>query len=52
MEKLEKLEKVVPVPDTTFYGAYYYDGKDIELCDDIERRKWRRRHIYSCKRHN
>ncbi len=39
MEKLEKLEKVVPVPDTTFYGAYYYDGKDIELCDDIEKLK-------------
>ena len=36
MDKLEKLDKVVPVPDTTFYGAYYYDGKDIELCDDIE----------------
>ena len=36
MDKLESLEKVVPVPDTTFYGAYYYDGKDIELCDDIE----------------
>ena len=36
MNKLESLEKVVPVPDTTFYGAYYYDGKDIELCDDIE----------------
>lgn len=36
MEKLEKLEKVVPIPDTTFYGAYYYNGQDIELCDDIE----------------
>lgn len=36
MNKLESLEKVVPVPDTTFYGAYYYDGKDIELCDDVE----------------
>ena len=36
MDKLESLEKVVPVPDTTFYGAYYYDGKDIELCDDEE----------------
>ena len=36
MEKLKSLEKVVPVPDTTFYGAYYYDGKDIELCDDTE----------------
>ena len=36
MNKLESLEKVVPVPDTIFYGAYYYDGKDIELCDDVE----------------
>lgn len=39
MNKLERLEKVVPVPDTTFYGAYYYDGKDIELCNDIEELK-------------
>ena len=37
MNKLESLEKVVPVPDTVFYGAYYYDGKNIELCDDEER---------------
>lgn len=36
MEKLDKLEKVVPVPDTTFYGAYYFNGKDIDLCDDID----------------
>lgn len=36
MDKLESLEKVVQVPDTTFYGAYYYNGKDIELCDDVE----------------
>lgn len=36
MKKLESLEKVVPIPDTTFYGAYYYDGKDIELCDDTD----------------
>lgn len=36
MNKLEKLEKVVPVPDTIFYGAYYYDGEDIELCDDTD----------------
>ena len=36
MKKLDKLEKVVPAPDTTFYGAYYYDGKEIELCDDTE----------------
>lgn len=37
MNKLEKLEKVVSAPDTTFYGAYYYDGKNIELCDDEEK---------------
>ena len=36
MNKLEKLEKVVPVPDTIFYGAYHYDGKDIELCNDTD----------------
>lgn len=36
MKTLESLEKVVPVPDTIFYGAYYYDGNDIELCDDEE----------------
>lgn len=36
MNKLEKLNKVVPVPDTTFYGAYYFDGKDIDLCEDVD----------------
>lgn len=36
MKKLESLEKVVEIPDTTFYGAYHYDGEDIELCDDEE----------------
>lgn len=36
MKELNKLDKVVPVPDTTFYGAYYYDGKDINLCNDEE----------------
>lgn len=36
MEKLETLRKVVEVPDITFYGAYDYDGNDIELCDDEE----------------
>ena len=36
MKKLESLDKVVEVPDTNFYGAYYYDGEDIELCDDEE----------------
>ena len=36
MDELKSLEKVVLVPDTTFYGAYFYDGKDIKLCDDTE----------------
>lgn len=36
MKSLEKLDKVVPVPDTTFYGAYYFNGEDIALCDDID----------------
>lgn len=42
MKKLEYLEKYVQVPDTNFYGAYFYDGEDIELhnetieADDIE----------------
>lgn len=31
MRKLESLEKYVQIPDTNFYGAYFYDGKDIEL---------------------
>ena len=31
MEKLEKLEKYVKVPDTQFYGVYFYDGIDREL---------------------
>ena len=31
MKKLESLEKYVQVPDTSFYGAYFYDGEDIEL---------------------
>ena len=31
MEKLDKLEKYVRVPDTQFYGAYFYDGVDREL---------------------
>lgn len=31
MKKLESLEKYVRVPDTNFYGAYFYDGEDIEL---------------------
>lgn len=36
MKELDKLDKVVPIPDTTFYGAYYYDGEDINLCNDEE----------------
>ena len=39
MKELNKLEKVVPVPDTTFYGAYYYNGEDINLCNDEENLK-------------
>lgn len=36
MKKLEHLEKYVREPDTQFYGAYFYDGEDIILHDDIE----------------
>ena len=36
MEKLETLRKVVEVPDTTFYGAYDYDGKENLLDTLIE----------------
>ncbi len=31
MKKLESLEKYVQIPDTSFYGAYFYNGEDIEL---------------------
>ena len=31
MKKLEYLEKYVQVPDTSFYGAYFYEKEDIEL---------------------
>lgn len=31
MKKLEHLEKYVRTPDVNFYGAYFYDGEDIEL---------------------
>lgn len=31
MKQLESLEKYVRIPDTNFYGAYFYDGEDIEL---------------------
>ena len=31
MKKLESLEKYVRTPDTNFYGAYFYDGEDVEL---------------------
>lgn len=36
MKKLDKLEKYVRVPDTQFYGAYFYDGEDIILHDEVE----------------
>ena len=36
MKKLDKLEKYVKTPDTQFYGAYFYDGEDILLHDEVE----------------
>lgn len=36
MKVLDKLEKFVKVPDTQFYGAYFYDGEDILLHDEVE----------------
>lgn len=36
MKKIDKLEKYVRVPDTQFYGAYFYDGEDILLHDEVE----------------
>lgn len=36
MKKLDNLEKYVRVPDTQFYGAYFYDGEDILLHDEVE----------------
>lgn len=36
MKKLDKLEKYVRVPDTQFYGAYFYDGEDILLHNEVE----------------
>lgn len=36
MKKLESLEKYVQVPDTNFYGVYFYDGEDIELHNETE----------------
>ena len=36
MKVLEKLEKYVKVPDTQFFGAYFYDGEDILLHDEVE----------------
>ena len=36
MKKLDKLEKYVREPDTQFYGAYFYDGEDILLHDEVE----------------
>lgn len=36
MKQLDKLEKYVRVPDVNFYGAYFYDGEDIELHNETE----------------
>ena len=36
MKQLEKLDKYVRVPDVNFYGAYFYDGEDIELHNETE----------------
>lgn len=36
MKKLDSLEKYVRVPDTQFYGTYFYGGEDIILHDEIE----------------
>lgn len=36
MKKLEHLEKYVRTPDTNFFGAYFYDGEDIELHNEEE----------------
>lgn len=37
MEKLERLEKYVMVPDVGFYGGFVYEGQDMELCDDHDK---------------
>lgn len=39
MKKLESLEKYVLVPNTQFYGTYFYDGEDIELHNEVEEYK-------------
>lgn len=36
MKQLDKLDKYVRVPDVNFYGAYFYDGEDIELHNETE----------------
>ena len=36
MKVLDKLEKYVKVPDTQFFGAYFYDGEDILLHEEVE----------------
>ena len=36
MKVLDKLEKYVRVPDTQFFGAYFYDGEDVLLHDEVE----------------
>lgn len=39
MKKLESLEKYVLVPNTQFFGTYFYDGEDIELHNEVEEYK-------------
>ena len=36
MKVLDKLEKYVRVPDTQFFGTYFYDGEDVLLHDEVE----------------
>lgn len=37
MEKLESLEKYVITPNVRFYGGFKFEGRDIELCNDIDK---------------
>lgn len=39
MKTLDKLEKYVRIPDTQFYGTYFYGGEDILLHDEVEEYK-------------
>lgn len=36
MKVLDKLEKYVRVPDTQFFGTYFYNGEDVLLHDEVE----------------